>query len=186
MFNEFFQMINGIPQWAYGFGWGIILLVIIFLKWFWKNYGCKAFNQWTEKIQKKDKEKEELLYSLRDNEIVQDHWSLEQIIDKCMRKGYRNSEDRKDFMEIYDHYEGIGGNTDGKILLQDFIDIPYKTELKVPEPLGINNPSEKAIKEMLTFYNYIKTGIIHEKDINPIKTKTEYVNNDKNKNNENV
>lgn len=182
MIKELFQFTNGIPQWAYGLGWGIILLVIIFLRWFWKNYGYKAFNQWTEKIQRKDKEKESLLYSLRDNNIVQDHWSLNQIIDKCMRKGYRNSEDRKDFMEIYDHYKDIGGNTDGPILLHDFISIPYKTELKVPEPLGINNPSDEAIKTMIDFFNHIKNRVIHEDDIKPIKTKTEYVNEKDNNN----
>lgn len=174
--QQLFKIENGVPEWFNAFLWSLFLLIIFFIRYFWKKWGVYWFENKVNKIQEEKTKDKKLLNAIQKNEIAQDHWSLEQIVDKCHRKGYRNNEDRKDFMEIYHHYKEIGGNTDGEVLLKDFTDISYKTELKVPEPMGINNPSEKAMKEMLVFYNHIKTGIIHEEDIKPIKTTTEYVN----------
>lgn len=174
--QQLFKIENGVPEWFNVLLWSLFLLVIIFIRYFWKKWGIYWFENKVNKIQEEKTKDKKLLKAIQENEITQDHWSLEQIVDKCHRKGYRNNEDRKDFMEIYDHYKDIGGNTDGEVLLKDFTDIPYKTELKVPEPIGFGNPSEKAMREMLAFFNYIKAGIIHEEDIKPIKTMTEYVN----------
>ncbi len=174
--QQLFQTQNGIPQWFSTFLWAIFLVALFFIRYWWKNWGSLWFKQKTESIYQKSKVHEELLFKIKDNEIDQDHWSMEQIVDKCYRKGYRNSEDRKDFMMIYHHYKGIDGNTDGEVLYHDFVNIPYKTELKVPESLGSYNPSEDAIKQMLEFYNAIKNKVISEEDIRPIKTKTEFVN----------
>lgn len=182
--QQLFKIENGVPQWFNIVLWALFLIAIYFVRYWWKHWGSLWFKQKADEIineqKRKQEEIEKLVYAIRDNEIDQDHWSMEQIVDKCHRKGYRNNEDRKDFMMIYHHYKDkLKGNTDGEVLLKDFIDIPYKTETKVPEQMGIDNPSEEAIKLMLDFYNSIKNKIIDESDIKPIKTKTEFVNKNK-------
>ena len=177
--QELFKLNNGIPEWFNVMLWSLFLLALFFIRYWWKHWGELWFRQKADKIineeKKKQQENEKLLYAIRDNEIEQDHFSLQQILDKCARKGYCNSQDIESISKIYHHYKKIGGNTDGERIMAKFDLIPYRTELKVPEHNGISNPSPEAMKMMIEFYNNIKSGIIHEQDIRPIKTKTEYV-----------
>lgn len=169
MISELFNNLNGIPQWAYGLGWGIVLTVIIFLRWFWKTYGNKVFAQWAKKVKEKDEENERLLFHLKDNEIDQDHYAMLRILDKCADKGYCNSQDIEAISRIYHHYTKIGGNTDGERIMAKFDLLPYRTELKVPRQNGTNNPSEEAMKYIIEFYNLLKTGVIPEDEIKKIR-----------------
>lgn len=181
MIQELFKMQNGIPEWANSLGWAFVLIIIILVRAFWKQYGSKAFSQWTNGIMEKDRADKKLLYLLRDDLIHENHHAMQQILDKCTRKGYCNSQDIEAISKIYDYYRAVGGNTDGERIMAKFDMLPYKTELKVPEYAGIENPSEDAMKEMIDFFNYIKMKIIHESDIKPIKPMTEPVNKESNK-----
>ena len=183
MLQELFTIKNGVPEWAHSLGWAIVLVVFLLIRAFWKNYGSKAFSQWTNSVLEKDRADKKLLYTIRDDLIHENHHAMQQILDKCTRKGYCNSADIEAISKIYDYYKDVGGNTDGERIMAKFDMLPYKTELKVPEYPGIENPSEEAVKQMIEFYNYIKKKIIHETDIKPIKTVTEYVNKEMDKNN---
>lgn len=175
MLKELFTMHNGIPEWANSLGWAIVLVIIFLIRSLWKNYGSKWFTLQVNEINDRINADKKLLHKIKDIDIHRCHWELTQILDKCYRKGYKNSLDILEFMTILDDYKDIGGNTDGNMLLSEFGKIPYKTELKVPEFLGSYNPSDDAVKQMTEFYNGIKNKIIHENDIKPIKTMTEYV-----------
>ena len=178
--QQLFKIENGVPEWFNVLLWAMFLIIIFFIRYFWKKWGSFWFENKINQIQEEKTKDKKLLYALRDNEIDQDHFSMQQILDKCARKGYCNSQDIESISKIYHHYQTIGGNTDGERIMAKFDLIPYKTELKVPEYNGISNPSPEAMKMMIEFYNNIKSGIIHEQDIKPIKTKTEYVNKEDN------
>ena len=165
---ELFKTVNGVPGWFNIIIWSALLLILYFLRYFWKKVGYKAFNQWVDKVNKIDAEDKKLLLALKNNEINQDNWSLKQIRDKVYRKGYRNEIDEYQATLIRDSYKDIGGNHDGDVIYSDIMAMPYKTELKIPEEAGTYLPSKEAIKIMSEFYRGVRDKRIPEHDISPV------------------